>query len=355
MALRSTPPHRPAPWSLRCYGTLHHDLRFYPETQTFFALTKCDHVPQREVRDRVLEVDLAGRVVWEWRPAVDSPLPCARWALPRNAHDCHHINSLQYHPATDVLVLSMRRLNGFLALRKATKEVLWAYTATPALRKGLGPLALALCPDPAAPWPEYPRCESNGFHCLQETAPNRFWVFFNCDSSGRSFRVDHARRCLMPLEYFDVRVLERGGMGTVYPLPWGLLLGFHPRHLAVWERGGGTTNASQPMLWQQVNSIWNDPVFLAPFVEAVPVPGGVRVRAAHHLWVSGAVTGTLRCNATPAEALPCDRVHALVLGPWMAVAELELPLRRNVSCVELLVSVNVDSGAMTTVSSTFQY
>lgn len=245
----------------------------------------------------------------------------------------------------------MRRINGFLALHKGSKRVLWVYSELDTVRQAVGSLALPLCPDPATPWPPSD-CGMFGFHGLQEVAPNDFWVFANCDASGRAFRIDPGRRCLLPRRHYALPEFwpHRATKGSVYPLPWGVLVGHSPHFRGIWN----WTDPSAARLIRQPNTVWSDPALLAPFVELSRDPRGVRVRLAHHLWVSEAVTGLLRCVAVPEGALPCGSGRrALVLGPWMATTEVWLPVEGNATRFKVTVSVWVNSGAVTNLTRTF--
>ena len=339
--------------SAGCGRFLHHDARFYSTTQTFLALTKCQHHGKGkgiQNRDRLLEVDLAGNVVWEWNPSLDSLLPpCMKkgWSGGSNKNDCHHTNSIHYSDTTDTIFLCIRRLNGFLALRKSTKEIRWVYSERLEIRPIFGRKALSVCAGGRAPWPIMPQCKLFGFHAFQEVAPDVFWVFANCDASGRAFTVDHHRSCLLPLQYYALPDDSRSSHGAVYRVPWGVLVATGAQAVSVWTPSA----ASDPAVIPLSNSYWCDPVLLAPFLNITAQPGKLLVRMAHHLWVPDAVHATLSCATVPADALPCPDSQAVSLGPFMTVTEWGLLTPGNSSEFQFIVSLRTPSGASATVEA----
>ena len=59
---------------------LHHDMRFYSETQTFFIVTRNPVEGSKDVVDTVSEVDLDGNMVWSWQPTLSKDLlVCMKW------------------------------------------------------------------------------------------------------------------------------------------------------------------------------------------------------------------------------------------------------------------------------------
>ena len=218
--------------------TLHHDARFYPETETFFVLIRSEAAAgaaaesrdtvvraaesrdtgvraaesrdtvarAAESRDTVAEVGLDGAVVWAWRPAEAPDLPrCMGFAVPwGGAVDCHHINAVHYVARAAAVYVSMRSLAGFAAVHRPTGAVLWVFSnIEPPEGFQRTPRWIDVCPGHRVPWPR-DTCKMYGFHHLTELEPNLFHVFANCDSSVRLFSIARDRadkRCLNPVLY----------------------------------------------------------------------------------------------------------------------------------------------------------
>ena len=186
-------------------GTLHHDMRFYPETGTFFCALRTEGDDANVTVDQVRQVDTRGKTVWSWYPSKAKELPpCMKWTQRQNDKDCHHINAIHYVHEERMVYLSMRRLGGFIAIHRPTSEIRWIYSSGEHAGFRNGGVWLGLCPIRSAHWPA-DNCASFGYHGLHPLGDNHFSTFANCDSSARKFVITEGgsnnERCLDPVLY----------------------------------------------------------------------------------------------------------------------------------------------------------
>eukprot|EP00668_Euglena_longa_P042994 GGOE01056938.1.p1 GENE.GGOE01056938.1~~GGOE01056938.1.p1 ORF type:complete len:415 (-),score=124.36 GGOE01056938.1:214-1458(-) len=303
-------------------GAFHHDVHYYHETQTFFVLFK--QSTGKQYHGIIMEMDAAGTVLWQWNATNQPDLPCLQYSkLPPHLtgqEDCQHINALQYEPATEILFICIRRMEGFLALHKPTKQILWLYST----RKDIPQLAeqtLGVCGGHSSLWPDLQDSSYLGFHSFRKIGDNKYSVFANGDSSGRVFSVDRAARCIRPLEYYATTRLQRGSMGTMYRLPIGALVSQEERDITLFREG------KPPALIQQWVHLAHDPFFFGPWVDVVVNVSNVLVLLANHLYVPYAQNATVSCETGNATLVACpDRLLAVELGAYMEVSTWPLVL-----------------------------
>ena len=346
----------------------HHDIRFYDATQTFFTLT---HFHQRgnngtlERPSVVHEVDLQGNVVWEWEPYFSPDLPkCMFFNVryyPQGDPDCHHINAVQYDPAEQMVYVSMRRLNGFLALHKPSKMVRWVYSELKYLQNMTGvrtypkyletPTWLPVCKGMESLWP-VSACIYFGFHSLQMVAPNRFVVFVNCDSSLREFSIQHSHGkpvCLRPLKRMTAMDVPKDAKGYAYLLPGhGFLFSVGADHVAIME----DEDHSIELVTQRNNSrsvIWADPLYMGPYLNVNPVGDRLVVTVAHHLLLPSPERAELRCHASDPLVVLCPKAPTFVdLPPFLQPTFVYIPVRTaNATWVDVTLHLEMPYKAET--------
>eukprot|EP00667_Euglena_gracilis_P006914 EG_transcript_6977 len=296
-------------------GAFHHDVHYYHETQTFFVLFK--QATGKRYHGIIMEVDMAGKVLWEWNATSPPHLPCLQYAtFPKylaGPEDCQHINALQYEPATQTLYISIRRMEGFLALHKPTKQVVWLYS----MRRDVPQLVqqtLGICGGHSPLWPNVSQ-SFLGFHSFRKIGANRYSVFANGDSSGRVFSVDLAARCLRPLEYYATTRQERSSMGTMYRVPIGALVSQQERGITIFRPD------RPPAFVQQWVFLAHDPFFFGPWVDLATNATGLLVLLANHLYLPYPQPATLSCEAGNETLVACPASPtAVVLGAYMEVS-----------------------------------
>ena len=315
----------------------HHDARFYPQTNTFFILAKEECEAGEQMQDPVIEMAMNGSIVWDWWPRDGTGLPqCARH---RKITDCQHTNSVQYDAATGMLYLGMRAFEGFVALHKPTKSVRWFYAERPKFAE-LTNGSLKVCPGHKHLWPErLHQHPFRGFHSFLSVGSNRFSVFANQDASARSFQVDVGRGCLLPLAHHrhPGKLRGRWSMGAAYSIPDGIIIGTHDQRLDVWQQ-------KQQSHYRLYNALWNDPVYLAPWLglETATASGNVSVLIANHLWLPYAATASMGCTVQPQEALVLPQLPlSVTLPPYMGVVRVPLPEGRGPATFQLEVHVTM--------------
>ena len=326
-------------------GTFHHDMRFYSETQTFFALTRDKLHQSDEVVDTLSEVDLEGSVLWSWYPRDSKDLPhCMKWELQnQNSNDCHHINTVHYVHDEQMIYLSMRRLAGFVALHKPTNQIQWIFTnrrLTPGFQRTA--VWIDVCEDHIIPWPR-DTCENFGFHSLHVLRQNLFSVFANCDCSVRVFRIRvnlGNKFCLEPVHYISgPEVGERRAHGIAYPLPHNkVLLSSRDQEYVMWS------HSARLSLLGKERGYWCDPTYVAPFLNATVVQGKfplVEVIVAHHLWVPTATTGKFTCSSSHPNAIICPNVTVVTLAAWMRPRRFPLHIMAAVPWASLELGLHI--------------
>ena len=301
----------------------HHDGRFYDATQTWFVLSKVKL--GKEVRDIVLELDTQGRVTWMWNPSEQrfrSSFPsCMKWTVKdphHNPNDCHHCNSVIYHHG--IVYLSMRRLNGFLAVEKSSGKILWYYSEKDFLKGGWK--RIRVCQGSQHLWSKS-KCTMFGYHSFHPLQNNVYSIFSNCDASGRLFTIDWDRFCLRPLRTYRLgEESPRPAQGAFYNTPHGAVVTTNPAVVTFWPRH----SYDKPRTIGCENQLWLDPVYAHLFLQATLSHHNVVLHMAHNLWLPQRTRAMLHGNGTPHGCFGVQNSTVVWLPEFMGVTRMHIPV-----------------------------
>eukprot|EP00667_Euglena_gracilis_P003414 EG_transcript_3417 len=125
-------------------GFLHHDIDYYPATQTFMALHRWVNRDKKSAGynvlfDDIFEVNMAGQAVWHFNGSAHVPYIASEWT-PDGKHpdsDCvdfrirwcrdhMHGNTVFWDHEEDVIYYNAKHTDSFWKIRKSDQKVLWA-------------------------------------------------------------------------------------------------------------------------------------------------------------------------------------------------------------------------------------
>ena len=343
---------------------LHHDSRFYSESQTWLAPAKqaVSHGLRRTggEPDVIIEFDMNANLVWHFN-LLEEPawLPCRG--------DCHHVNSVQYSADEDMIYASAWHLGGFFAVSKSTRKVQWWFsTRTHGFDEKHPNASLRIHPCPGERRWRALYCSGHSFHSFQRVALNHFTIFSNCISGLVEFSKQGD--CLHLWGVYSHSATRRAVKGSAYRLPFGAVLA------GTSERTAHVIHSvpQHEMQLSKDNEVWLDPLYEAPQVRiSVQIFGiclepketfspkplrqdtrhVIEVRIANHLWLNEYSAAVLSCNFEIQGVADCHEKE-IVLPPFMGEVCVIYPERLHVPTNTTLgfsITVRMKYGASTTI------